>query len=155
MPHEKKLDEVIAAATIRRRKDVADPYPGPQDRAQCATSCREGRAGWRSSSASCEPGVSSVANLILGPMLRYVGPSEATVWVETDTPCEVEVLVGGSGHRAPTFAVGGHHYAIVRVTALEPGSSYEYVVKLNGKEVWPEPGYNFPASTIRTLSPVG
>ncbi|MDQ4003161.1 MAG: alkaline phosphatase family protein [Actinomycetota bacterium] len=96
-----------------------------------------------------------MANLILGPMLRYVGPSEATVWVETDTPCEVEVLVGGSGHRAPTFAVGGHHYAIVRVTALEPGSSYEYVVKLNGKEVWPEPGYNFPASTIRTLSPDG
>ncbi len=30
--------------------------------------------------------------LILGPMLRYVSQTEATVWVETDEPCEVEVL---------------------------------------------------------------
>ena len=94
-------------------------------------------------------------NLVLGPMLRYVGPSEATVWVETDTPCEVEVLLDGSGHRAPTFAVESHHYAIVRVTALEPGSSYEYAVKLDGEEVWPEMGYDFPAPTIRTNGPDG
>ena len=34
--------------------------------------------------------------LVLGPLLRYTGESEATVWVETDTACEVEVL----GHTA-------------------------------------------------------
>ena len=34
---------------------------------------------------------------------------DATVWVETDQPCEVEVL----GRRARTFAVCGHHYALV------------------------------------------
>ena len=30
--------------------------------------------------------------LLLGPLLRYVGERDATVWVETDRPCEVEVL---------------------------------------------------------------
>jgi hypothetical protein len=32
---------------------------------------------------------------VLGPVLRYVGKDDATVWVETDTPCVVDVL----GHR--------------------------------------------------------
>ena len=31
-----------------------------------------------------------MAELILGPLLRYVGERDATVWVETDGPCEVE-----------------------------------------------------------------
>jgi hypothetical protein len=43
----------------------------------------------------------AMASLILGPVVRYVGTTEATVWVETDRPCEVEVL----GHRAGTFHV--------------------------------------------------
>jgi hypothetical protein len=30
-------------------------------------------------------------NLNLGPLLRYAGVSDATVWVETDASCEVEV----------------------------------------------------------------
>ena len=33
-----------------------------------------------------------MADLVLGPLLRYVGETEATVWVETDSPCEVEIL---------------------------------------------------------------
>ena len=36
-----------------------------------------------------------MANLLVGPLLRYVGSTQATVWVETDAPCEVTVL----GHR--------------------------------------------------------
>ncbi|MDT4976139.1 MAG: hypothetical protein QOG98_1897, partial [Pseudonocardiales bacterium] len=28
----------------------------------------------------------------IGPLLRHVGSSSATIWVETDQPCEVEVL---------------------------------------------------------------
>src|SRR5215212_519235 len=92
-------------------------------------------------------------NLILGPLLRHVGSSDATVWVETDSACEVEVMVGESSHRSPTFTVEGHHYALVRVTDLAPGSSHEYSVRLDGEMVWPEPGYDFPAPTIRTVSP--
>jgi hypothetical protein len=48
-------------------------------------------------------------------MLRYVSETEATVWVETDQECEVEVL----GRRVKTFAVAGHHYGLV-VPAAEP-----------------------------------
>src|SRR5918912_1446030 len=90
--------------------------------------------------------------LVLGPLLRYVGPSDATVWVETDTACEVEVLAGGSAHRSPTFRVGEHHYALVHVTDLAPGSSQTYQVRLDGEGRWPEPGSEFPQSVIRTRS---
>ena len=53
-----------------------------------------------------------MADLVLGPVLRYVGDTQATVWVETDGPCEVEVL----GTRERTFHLSGHHYALVRCT---------------------------------------
>ena len=35
-----------------------------------------------------------MANLLLGPLLRYVSEHEASVWVETDSPCAVEVRAG-------------------------------------------------------------
>jgi len=85
--------------------------------------------------------------LVLGPLLRHAGPSDATVWVETDAPCEVEVL----GCRASTFRVGGHHYALVVVEGLAPGTCREYEVRLDGEKRWPEPGSPFPPSVIRTL----
>lgn len=85
-------------------------------------------------------------DLLLGPILRYVSETEATVWVETDGPCEVEVL----GHREPTFRVDGHHYALVCVEGLEPASRYEYEVRLDGETHWPEPGSELPPSAIRT-----
>ena len=71
--------------------------------------------------------------LILGPMLRYVGDHDATVWVETDGPCEVEVL----GTRERTFHVEGHHYALVLIEGLEPDTSTPYTVRLDGRDVWP------------------
>jgi hypothetical protein len=51
-------------------------------------------------------------NLVLGPLLRYAGARDATVWVETDAPCEVEVLVEGSSHRSHTFEVEFHAYGV-------------------------------------------
>jgi hypothetical protein len=90
-----------------------------------------------------------VASLILGPVLRYIDETQATVWVETDGPCEVEVL----GHKASTFHVEGHHYAIVPIRGLEPGETYEYEVALDGERVWPEQGSDFPPSVIRTIHP--
>jgi hypothetical protein len=89
--------------------------------------------------------------LVLGRLLRYVGETQATVWVETDTAAEVGVL----GHRAPTFRVDGHHYALVLIEGLERGRDYEYTVELDGRTVWPEPGSAFPPSRIRTLDPEG
>jgi PhoD-like phosphatase len=90
-----------------------------------------------------------MAHLVLGPVLRYVGEREATVWIEADDPCEVEVL----GHRAHTFQVRGHHYALVCIDGLEPGQSYEYEVLLNGERRWPLPEHGAPPSRIRTIDP--
>ena len=45
--------------------------------------------------------------LVLGPVLRYVGETAVSVWLETDKACDVEVL----GRHARTFEVAGHHYA--------------------------------------------
>jgi hypothetical protein len=84
--------------------------------------------------------------LVLGPLLRHVDPVSATVWVETDRPCEVEVL----GRRSRTFCVGGHHYALVVVEDLEPGSTTPYEVHLDGDRVWPPENSAFPPSRIRT-----
>lgn len=89
----------------------------------------------------------SVAHLILGPLLRYVGERDATVWVETDEACEVEIL----GHRAHTFHVAGHHYGLVVIEGLEPGESHEYAVRLDGQPRWPEPLSPLPPSRIRTM----
>jgi hypothetical protein len=85
--------------------------------------------------------------LLLGPMLRYVSTHEATVWVQASDACEVEIL----GHRARTFCAGSHHYALVAISGLEPGSSVPYEVRLDGERRWPEAASEFPASLIRTL----
>jgi hypothetical protein len=95
------------------------------------------------------------SNLVLGPLLRYTGARDATIWVETDSRCEVEVLVGGASHSSRTFQVEGHHYALVHVTDLEPGSSYNYTVALDGEQVWPEESDPFPPPVIRTIAPDG
>ena len=92
-----------------------------------------------------------MAELILGPLLRHVGERDATVWVETDEACEVEVL----GHTEQTFCVDGHHYALVCIEGLETGSRYEYEVRLDGERRWPVSDSGFPASQIRTLDPEG
>ena len=88
-----------------------------------------------------------MADLLLGPLLRYVGETEATVWVEADSPCEVEVL----GRCEPTFTVEERFYALVRIEDLEPGGFHEYEVKLDGERRWPPAGSDLPPSAIRTL----
>ncbi len=84
--------------------------------------------------------------LVLGPLLRYAGETDATVWVETNAACEVEAL----GSRSRTFCVEGHHYALVRISGLEPGAAYEYEVLLDGERRWPEAGFPFPPSVLHT-----
>ena len=95
--------------------------------------------------------------LILGPLLRWVGGTQATVWVETDAPAEVAVAGRGPDRgpagRARTFHVGGHHYALVLVDGLTPGEAHEYGVTLDGDPAWPEPGSGFPPSRIRAWRP--
>lgn len=90
-----------------------------------------------------------MSRLLLGPLLRHVGPTDATIWVETDRPCEVEVL----GCRERTWTVAGHHYAVVVVEGLEPGTSTPYEVRLDGQLAWPLQGSPWPPSRIRTVAP--
>jgi hypothetical protein len=87
------------------------------------------------------------AELVLGPLLRYAGTESATFWVETSRACEVEVL----GHTTRTFAVEGHHYALLLVDDLEPGTVTEYEVRLDGRLVWP-PQDDRPRSAVHTRS---
>jgi hypothetical protein len=82
-------------------------------------------------------------------MLRYVSETEATIWVETDRPCQVEIL----GRQAPTFEVAGHHYGLVALDGLRPGGEYEYQVTLDGAVRWPAGGHEFPPSVLRTVAP--
>ncbi len=89
------------------------------------------------------------AALVLGPLLRNVTERTATLWVETTEACEVSVL----GRTERTFTVHGHHYALVDVEDLEPGSTTAYEVLLDGRKVWPQPGSEFPPSVIRTVDP--
>lgn len=86
------------------------------------------------------------ARLLLGPVLRHVGTTTATVWVQTSRPAQVEVL----GCRASTFSVREQHYALVEINGLEPGSITTYRVHLDEQLAWPPPASPWPDSRIRT-----
>ena len=94
-----------------------------------------------------------MAELVLGPLLRHVGERDATIWVETDAACDVEVVAGAAGGRERTFAVAGHHYAIVVITGLQPATAQDYELRIDGRAVWPPSGYTQPPSRIRTIDP--
>ena len=87
--------------------------------------------------------------LLLGPVFRHVSDTTALVWVQTDCAATVDVL----GCSARTFAVQGHHYALVTVTGLTPDTVTEYDVKVDGELVWPLADSPFPPSVIRTRGP--
>lgn len=99
-----------------------------------------------------------MTGLRLGPLLRYVdwgSGSAATVWVEVSRPCTVEVrCADGASGVSPTFAVGGHHYALVVVEGLTPGTTTAYEVLVGDRRVWPPEDSRLPPSTI-TTPPVG
>ncbi|MEV5434531.1 alkaline phosphatase D family protein [Streptomyces sp. NPDC052682] len=90
-----------------------------------------------------------MADLRLGPLLRYTDGSSATIWVEATRPCTAEVrCADGAGGTARTFQIAGHHYALVPVTGLTAGTATTYEVLLDGTRVWPLPDSPFPPSAI-------
>jgi hypothetical protein len=83
-----------------------------------------------------------------------VGETSATIWVQTRDVATVRVRAFDREWSAPTFGAHGRHYALVVVDGLEPGTSSDYAVDIDGEQVWPqaEPEYpGLPASRIRTL----
>ena len=91
--------------------------------------------------------------LVLGPMMRYVDETSASIWVETRTAARVSVRAGGRNWEAGTFSVHGHHYALVEADGLDPGSVLPYTLEIDGAQVWPEPASGFPPPVIATLKP--
>ncbi|HEU0129001.1 MAG TPA: alkaline phosphatase D family protein, partial [Pseudonocardiaceae bacterium] len=90
-------------------------------------------------------------SLLLGPLLRYVDETAASVWVETRQAAQVTVAAAGQRWTAATFAVHGHHYALVEVDGLAPGSMQDYTVQIDDATVWPPADSPYPPSRIATL----
>ncbi|GAB7043325.1 MULTISPECIES: alkaline phosphatase D family protein [Catenuloplanes] len=88
--------------------------------------------------------------LLIGPLLRRVAGTRATIWVETAHPAEIEVRAGEAGGRATTFSAFGHHYALVVVSGLAPDAATPYDVYVDGTHVWPPADSPYPRSVIRT-----
>jgi PhoD-like phosphatase len=102
--------------------------------------------------------------LALGPLIRYVDETSASIWVKTLEAAEVTVRAGSASWQARTFCAHGHHYALVVADGLEPGSLTPYSVEVDGTMVWPLPegqrdadrdakGGDYPFSVIPTLEP--
>lgn len=91
--------------------------------------------------------------LMLGPMLRNVDATSASVWVEARADSHVSVHVDDRVWQARTFAAHGHHYALVELDGLAPGMAHAYSVRINGEPVWPLPESPLPAPVIVTRSP--
>jgi PhoD-like phosphatase len=88
--------------------------------------------------------------LVLGPILRRVTSTRATIWVETAQRATVEVRTkSGASGAERTFCVHGRHYALVVVDGLTPGTVTGYQVFLDGEQAWPPPDYPYPPSAIR------
>ncbi|KRE36039.1 glycoside hydrolase [Janibacter sp. Soil728] len=90
--------------------------------------------------------------LVLGPLLRFVGEHDASIWVETAGPARVTVASDGREWHAASFVVEDHHYALVLLDGLTPGRTYDYSVDIDGEPVWPLEGSPFPRSSIATLN---
>ncbi|MCW2794555.1 alkaline phosphatase D family protein [Nocardioides sp.] len=97
-----------------------------------------------------------MTRLRLGPLLRHVDDTTATIWVETESAATVSVVAGERSGSARTFSAHGHHYALVGVEGFRPGTSTSYTVHVDGEQVWPEtePEHAaFGPSVIATLEP--
>lgn len=113
-----------------------------------------------------EPTASAVEQpgLVLGPMVRHTDRETAAIWVEVSGHAVVEVAAGEVVAEAATFRVHGHHFALVELSGLEPGSVTPYVVAVRapGQEtstvVWPPVEVRvddlvLPPPVISTLRP--
>ena len=75
-----------------------------------------------------------------------------TVWLQTDGPCEVEIL----GARDRTWCVDGMHFALVVIEGLTPGRGPPPTrCASTARPCGRRPDPRFPPSTIRLLEPGG
>ena len=65
-----------------------------------------------------------MAELVIGPLLRYADESRATVQVETSRPCSVVIEAGDLRAGGRTFTVHGHHYGLLDIEGLRGPAPY-------------------------------
>ncbi|MCW2793264.1 MAG: alkaline phosphatase family protein [Nocardioides sp.] len=94
-----------------------------------------------------------MSRLVLGPLVRYVDDTSATIWVEVASAGTVSVVAGEREASARTFAAHGHHYALVELEDLAPGRHHPYRVAVDNEPVWPPAESAYPPSVIATLQP--
>ena len=94
-----------------------------------------------------------MGELVLGPLLRHVNETSGCVWVETEDAGTVSLTAGDHHAEARTFRVHGHHYALVCVEGLEPGTKTPYTVAVDGQQAWPPADSPHPPSVIPTIDP--
>ena len=75
--------------------------------------------------------------ILVGPLLRYVDATEATVWVEVSTPCQVTIRAGDEEVTEPSWGVFGHHFAVLHLRDLRGGAETPYEIELDGHPAWP------------------
>ena len=95
--------------------------------------------------------------LQLGPLLRHTGADEATVWVQTDGPCTVEVRARGrrAGARADVHRRGPPLRARARHRAAAGGGDAVRGRCSTARSSGPSPTREFPPSVLRTHTPRG
>ena len=94
-----------------------------------------------------------MSDLVLGPLVRYVDTTRACVWVETGASAEVTVVAGERRFSARTFAVHGHHYALLEIDGLGKGTHTPYAVEVDGTTAWPPADTSYPEPVLATLEP--
>ena len=75
--------------------------------------------------------------IVVGPLLRYVDGTDATVWLEVSAPCLVTIRAGGAGFSERSWGVHGHHFAVVHLCDLPVGVETPYEVHLDDVPAWP------------------
>lgn len=85
-----------------------------------------------------------MSNLLVGPLVRAISPDEVIIWTEWSHSCKVrlaawpEQLQGQetdtSAVEVSTIAVGGHYYALSRLSGLQSATWYRYQVSTGADE---------------------
>lgn len=94
-----------------------------------------------------------MTGLRLGPLLRYVDEHSATVWVETDGPCEAEVRCAGGteGARAAGGPPGTGGAPLAEAAA--PGGTAPPAAPGGTARSWRVGGHHYALVTVTGLAP--
>jgi PhoD-like phosphatase len=101
-----------------------------------------------------------VGNLRVGPLVRAIRPESVAIWTEWNSPCDVTLTAtpsdrfqrpGPFSASTRTVMVGGRHYALSRLTGLQPATWYTYHVSDSTQESQPFSAEGSLVQCFRTL----